>query len=330
LSEGNLTDLDAAIAKAQGEHAQALRWFRARAGQTVGWDEIKDHADQGARLVTQAKGIYKPRYTDFALSVRQTLDSPYADKEVVRRDDGSWVYPYFQENADPSQRDREATNRGLMKCMEGGIPVGVLMQTKPKPGVEYNVLGLATVAEWRDGYFVLEGFSDRGELRLKDRGTDAAYDRAVATASKLVDFKPNEGDDTRERQIAEVVRRRGQKKFRDALIAAYGGRCAITGCDALEALEAAHISPYKGEHSDHPQNGLLLRADLHSLFDLGLIAINPTNMKVILSKRLLDTQYGQFEGRVIGKAEKRAAQPSPEAIKDHFKWSGITAGASTK
>ena len=185
-----------------------------------------------------------------------------------------------------------------MKCMAEGIAVGVLMQTKPKPGVEYNVLGLATVAEWRDGYFILEGSSDRGELHLKARGSDAAYDRAVATVSKQVDFKPNEGD-TRERLIAEVVRRRGQKKFRDALIAAYGGRCVITGCDATEALEAAHISPYQGEHSHHPQNGLLLRADLHSLFDLGLIAINPATMKVIISKRLLGSQYKHHDGQVI-------------------------------
>ena len=328
MSEGNLTALDAAIAKVEGEHAQALRWFKAHAGQTVGWGEIKSHADQGARLVTQAKGIYKPQYTDFALSVRQTLDSPYADKEVVRRDDGSWVYPYFQENADPSQRDTEATNRGLMKCMEEGIPVGVLMQTKPKPGVEYNVLGLATVAEWRDGYFILEGSSDRGELHLKGRATDAAYDRAVATASK--DFKANEGADTRERLIAEVVRRRGQKKFRDALIAAYGGKCAITGCDALEALEAAHISPYRGEHSNHPQNGLLLRADLHSLFDLGLIAINPEDMKIILSNQLLDTEYREYEGRAIAEPRKDKLRPSGDAIKDHLNWSGITRGYCNK
>ena len=125
------------------------------------------HIGQGARLATQAKGIYKPRYTDFALSVRQTLDSPCADKEVVRRDDGSWVYPYFQENGNSSQRDAEATNRGLMKCMEEGIPVGVLMQTKPKPGVEYNVLGLATVAEWRDGYFHFGGVLRQGRIAFQ-------------------------------------------------------------------------------------------------------------------------------------------------------------------
>jgi putative restriction endonuclease len=216
-----------------------------------------------------------------------------------------------------------------MKCMEGGIPVGVLMQTKPKPGVEYNVLGLATVTEWRDGYFILEGFSDGGELHLKERGTDAAYDRAVATASKLIDFKPNEGDDTRERQIAEVVRRRGQKKFRDALIAAYGGKCVITGCDATEALEAAHISPYQGEHSNHPQNGLLLRADLHSLFDLGLIGINPANMRVIISKQLLGTHYEHHDGQAINQPIERVLAPSFEALKEHLSWSGILAGRTT-
>jgi hypothetical protein len=79
MSEENFTNLDSAIAKAEGEHAEALRWFKDHAGHTVSWQEIKDHADHGPRLVTQAKGIYKPHYTDFALSARQTLDSPYAD-----------------------------------------------------------------------------------------------------------------------------------------------------------------------------------------------------------------------------------------------------------
>ncbi|MGO7917520.1 hypothetical protein ACC702_40065, partial [Rhizobium ruizarguesonis] len=68
------------------------------------------------RLVTQAKGISKPPYMEYALSVRHTLDSPYADTEIQRRPDGSWAYPSFQENLDPLQRDREATNRGLVKC----------------------------------------------------------------------------------------------------------------------------------------------------------------------------------------------------------------------
>lgn len=147
-----MSDLTNALAKAEGEHATALRWFVDHKGKTLPWSLIKDHAEKGARLVNQAKGIYKPHYTDFALSVRQTLNSPYADKEIIRRPDGSWVYPYFQENPDPNERDKEATNRGLMKCLHEGMPVGALLQIKPKPGVEYEVLGLAAVTEWKDGY----------------------------------------------------------------------------------------------------------------------------------------------------------------------------------
>ncbi len=47
----------------------------------------------GFGSVNQAKGIYKPHYGDYALGVRQTLDGPYADEEVTRRPDGSWVRP---------------------------------------------------------------------------------------------------------------------------------------------------------------------------------------------------------------------------------------------
>lgn len=137
------------------------------------------------------------------------------------------------------------------------------------------------------------------------------------------DFKPEDGDDTRQRQIAEVVRRRGQKKFRDALIAAYDRKCVITGCDAIEALEAAYISPYRGEHSNHPQNGLLLRADLLSLFDLGLIAIDPISMKVVVSSQLIDTHYGDLEGHTISRPRGQTLGPSPGALKEHLKWSGI-------
>ncbi len=132
-------------------------------------------------MVKQAKGIYKPHYTDYALSIRQTLKSPYADKEVDWRPDGTWVYSYFQENANPEDRDTEATNRGLMKCMEDGVPVGVLLQTKPKPGVEYHVLGLATVSDWENGYFILEGCSKDGSSRVGYRD-DAAHSRARGEA----------------------------------------------------------------------------------------------------------------------------------------------------
>jgi hypothetical protein len=318
-----MSALTEAWAKTQGEHRQALDWFVKNTGKVITWSTIKAQVDNGFRLVNQAKGIYKPHYTDYALSIRQTLDAPYEDKDIIRRPDGSWVYPYFQENTDPSQRDKEATNRGLMKCKEDGVPVGVLKKTKPKPGVEYEIPGLALVTEWKDGYFILEGFSKEGESDFREVGSDAAHDRAKASATTRTDFEVNSVDDARERQIAEIIRRKGQAKFRSALIAAYKGQCVLTGCDALEALEAAHIVLYKGEKTNHPQNGLLLRADLHSLFDLGLLAIDPRTMTVVLSEQLLNSDYKNLAGLTIATPRERSLAPNLEALEKHLNWSGI-------
>jgi hypothetical protein len=211
--------------------------------------------------------------------------------------------------------------------MNDGVPIGVLLQTKPKPGVEYEVLGLARVSEWRDGYFILEGFSRQGSIH---RG-DAAHDRARAEADPTVqDFDLSSVADQRDRAIAEVVRRRGQAKFRKALLDAYRGRCAITGCDAVEALEAAHIAPYRGDYSDHVQNGLLLRADLHSLFDLGLISIDPRRMTVVLATELAGTTYGQLSGSSLSVPADPNQRPSIEALAKHLEWSGICAEAAAR
>jgi hypothetical protein len=57
LREVNVTTLDPAVARLEGEHAQAPRWFRDHAGQTVGWREIKDHADQGRRSRDSGEGM---------------------------------------------------------------------------------------------------------------------------------------------------------------------------------------------------------------------------------------------------------------------------------
>ncbi len=88
-------------------------------------------------------------------------------------------------------------------------------------------------------------------------------------------FEPSTLEDERERKLCEIVQRRGQPDFRKKLVDAYDGRCAVTDCDAVSALEAAHITPYLGPESNHVTNGLSLRADIHTLLDLNLIGIDP-------------------------------------------------------
>jgi putative restriction endonuclease len=100
----------------------------------------------------------------------------------------------------------------------------------------------------------------------------------------------------RRKVLREISVRRGQKKFRDKLIKRYGGRCQISGCGFVELVEAAHIDPYSESGDNSVQNGLLLRSDIHTLFDLGYLAIEPEDLKIRVHPEIKDDNYLQFEG----------------------------------
>ena len=86
----------------------------------------------------------------------------------------------------------------------------------------------------------------------------------------------------------------------------------MTGCAVLAVLEAAHIKPYQGENDNHPENGLLLRSDIHTLFDLDLLGIEPHRLQVELHPSLAK-EYGDLTGATLGCAPAR--RPSQEALK---------------
>ncbi len=70
----------------------------------------------------------------------------------------------------------------------------------------------------------------------------------------------------------------------------------ITGCATLDVLEAAHIVPFRGAEYDNLENGLLLRSDVHTLFDLDLLGINPASLTVALSPRVA-REYAELQNR---------------------------------
>lgn len=148
-----------AFAQLPLRHQLALRWFADHSGQDVHWPESIHTPDGETLLATRAKGIYKPAWSQYALSVRQSLSGPYKDLKPVVRPDGTWLFKYFQENTTPTERDQEYTNRALLSCQRDRVPVGVMRQTKGPSGLRYSVLGLAFVTGWKDGYFLLEGFA---------------------------------------------------------------------------------------------------------------------------------------------------------------------------
>jgi putative restriction endonuclease len=306
-------------------HQAALRWFAERAGTEQPWPAPIETSEGPTFLASKAKGIYKPEWTSYALSVKQTLGGPYPDLDPIEIEGGSWLYRYFQENEDPAARDSEFTNRGLMACMRNRVPVGVMRQTSPKPNTRYKILGLAFVAQWDAGYFFLEGITPTTPPPTPGPEAEINMLARMYEQRRLVQapFDPKNTIDARERTVAQIVQRRGQAAFRRELLIAYEGKCAISGCDAEQALEAAHIRPYRGKDTDRVENGLLLRADLHTLFDVGLIAIEPASLSILLAPKLTTSSYANMVGRSLRVPQQEALRPSRAALAEHREWCGF-------
>lgn len=117
----------------------------------------------------------------------------------------------------------------------------------------------------------------------------------------------------RARVLREIVDREGQPIFRKRLLDAYNGACAVTDCAIVELLEAAHIIPYTGALHCKAMHGILLRTDIHTLFDKGLLWIDEDYM-VNLAPGLLKSEYGHLQGKLIRLPEERMDFP----LKDHL------------
>jgi putative restriction endonuclease len=146
---------------------------------------------------------------------------------------------------------------------------------------------------------------------------------AVILEGRVMDLSPAiAGNQPRFGQEFLARARLGQGAFRVLVTDAYQRCCAITGEKTLPVLEAAHIKPYSEEGPHRVNNGLLLRSDLHKLFDLGYVTVTP-DLTVEVSARLRQDwsngrDYYAFHGRMLSNIPQRvAARPSPEFLAWH-------------
>lgn len=137
-----------------------------------------------------------------------------------------------------------------------------------------------------------------------------------------------EDRDARVRRFRETVIRIGALPFRSRLMNAYQGRCAITESEVPQVLQAAHIVPYRGSHTDRIDNGLLLRVDVHQLFDKNLIGIHPGTREIHIHKQLVGTEYAKFAGRHLAEPTINRQQPSRQRLEK--RWKEFLKAADTK
>lgn len=116
--------------------------------------------------------------------------------------------------------------------------------------------------------------------------------------------------------------RLGQRSFQAVVLDAYHRRCAISGTHIPPVLEAAHIRPVAAGGEHRLDNGLLLRSDVHTMFDRGYLGVDP-KYRLLVSPRLRD-EFGNGEqfysraGHVIDLPERRPDRPQLEFLEWHL------------
>ncbi len=176
---------------------------------------------------------------------------------------------------------------------------------------------LAAPADWkrqtvsRAGYDMEHGEGARiwAELRLLDRrAAQPAFSPLVAAPGGYLEPKL-------------VASRRGQGAFRLMVMDAYERRCAVTGERTLPVLEAAHIRPFAEVATHEVSNGILMRSDLHKLYDAGLVTVLPD--LTFRVSRAIDREYSNgkiyyaIDGSSVRVPSRPDARPDPQALADH-------------
>jgi len=224
---------------------------------------------------------------------------------------GAGSYDEFKNRLDElRQRNRMGGNRGLTQigCIILSAPVFFPEGSWIPQPVDWPVRNLRNK---RYDLAVGEG------KRVWQQCLTQAAVRAPGHGGELVarEYRQRFGDPVL------VAPRLGQGTFRVVVTEAYGRACAVTGEHSLPALEAAHIRPYGRDGPHDVRNGLLLRSDLHRLFDRGYVTVTPECTFEVSRRLRTDFENGHsyypFHGKRIVVPGRQAEHPAVDFLRWH-------------
>jgi putative restriction endonuclease len=223
-------------------------------------------------LVNPQRGIFKPQRLQYLLSIRTVYpkagarvwydDQREVHAQIYRGDD---MVEYAFMGQDPDSAD----NRWLREAYLNHIPIIYFLGVSPG---RYTAVIPAFIEYWDAKTLkakVTFGIADQGELVVPDSVVERRY------------------------ALRQVQQRLHQASFRDAVIAAYDGRCALSNLPERTLLDAAHIVADRHESLGQPivPNGLPLSKIHHAAFDAHLIGIDP-DRRIHIAERLLAQKDG--------------------------------------
>ena len=237
-------------------------------------------------LVNPQRGIFKPRQMRYLLSITTVYPSP---GKPVWYDDQLQVHSQIFESREAvdyafmGTNPDAADNRWLREALENRVPVIYFLGVAP--GL-YQAIIPTYISGW-----------DANALKA----------RIVFGIQDQADYVVPESVNERRYALQTVKQRLHQASFREAVITAYNGRCALSGLPEQRLLDAAHIISDKDERLGQPvvPNGLPLSKIHHAAFDAHFIGIDP-DYRLHVSERLLDLHDGpmlealkQLDGGVL-------------------------------
>jgi putative restriction endonuclease len=252
----------------------AVRGLTAVRGELTSADLRAGFEFEGKRipLVNPQRGIFKPQQMRYLLSIRTVYPTPgrriwYDDQKQVHRQiyegEDAVDYAFMGDNPDA------ADNRWLREAMENRVPVIYFLGIAP--GM-YQACLPTYIVGW-DG------------KALKARVAFGAVDQVSS------DYPATEIE--RRYALRQVKQRLHQASFREAVITAYDGRCAISRLPEQRLLDAAHIIADKNEPLGQAviPNGIPLSKIHHAAFDAHLIGVD-ADFRIHVAKRLLTQNDG--------------------------------------
>lgn len=312
------------------EYQAVWAWYLNMEGKSLARLPMGDYAPEGLPVkVCSQRGIHKPIDSDlahgwpsgrsYALTIHSAAGGRYND-QVIYRPDGTWTFEYDEQVTEQGRVQQWDQNSPLLNCLEDGVPVGVIVgQTRG-----YVVMGLAFVERYdpSTGRFSLHGpvnqSTDKNRQFYSFQETDLS-DKDRRKLEELKRLTLVDGDE-KLREFTRQVRRERQRQFSQAVFAAYGGKCAISDVGVPDALQAAHIDGYRSRKSQIVQNGILLRADLHLLYDANLLGIKPGSHEVVLADTARVEPYLRLvdDRPVLRDPDNPSFEPDDELLDIHY------------
>ncbi|EEW24377.1 HNH endonuclease [Rhodobacter ferrooxidans] len=222
---------------------------------------------------------------------------------------GEQAVPYAFKTADQSVRSLDAGCLGFLSNREPPEIILLLDEEGFIRAVE-PAFGLI------DRYRMLGGDRLRLTVTLSTGQPDA---QSLAEEDEPLGFDPAAQVDDRLKKESLITIREGAREFRKAVLLQWES-CALSGCTVRDALEAAHLHRYGGVNTNHLRNGIILRADIHRLFDRHLISLHYHNGDLVfsVSRGLSNSEYQDFDQKRIMERDLPERRPHPVVVQKHY------------